>query len=158
MASRLYNIVVVGRSDLSTAILQSLAQARPSHTHVNDNPDDISRPDLCHHYASLYNLTILIRPHQTTPSIHNLKQQTSDYSFSSLTTAFQNYGVIISTVAAADVIFQKGLIDAAVAAHVLHFIPCELSYDTQNLHIRDSYPPCLESRGAGISEGQEWPI
>ena len=49
---------------------------------------------------------------------------------------------MISTVAPADIPFQQCVIDAAIAAKVSYFIQCEFSYDTQNIAVRDVYPPC----------------
>ena len=152
MALRLRNVVVIGKSDFSTSILRALAHAsndchpRTSAKHGEAIHNDYveARPSYNsnHHHSSLYNLTLLTRPHQSSHPADNIHHQTSDYSLSSLATAFQDADVVISTIAPADIPFQKQLIDAAIAAHVAHFIPCEFSYDTQDAKIRDAFPPC----------------
>lgn len=134
MALRIHNVVVVGKSDFSASILQALTHASNDH-HLEASPSYESKPQL-------YNLTLLTRPHQSPPPVDNLHHRTSDYSLSALATAFQNADVIISTIAPADIPFQKQLIDAAVAAQVSHFILCEFSYDTQDAEIRGVFPPC----------------
>lgn len=55
--------------------------------------------------------------------------------------AFHNQDVVISTIAPADVSYQKCLIDAAIVAKVRHFVLCEFSYDTQNETVRKVFPP-----------------
>lgn len=150
MKSRLQNIVVVGKSDLSTHILQNLAHASPanlqlynglpqkcngsgSHTHSHKNEHDVD---------SAFNLTLLTRAHQSPPNIDGLNHQVVDFQLPALIEALQNQDVVIATVAPADIPFQKALIDAAIAAHVAHFIPCEFSYDTRDERIRNAFPPC----------------
>lgn len=132
MTSHILNIIVVGTSPLSTGILRALSHASPiPKPHAQD-----------HACPTHYTVTLLIRPNQSLPHVHNVHHRTSDYTISSLTTAFQTQHVIISTHAPADTHFQKLLIDAALAAHVPYFIPCEFSYDTQSAKICDAFPPC----------------
>lgn len=95
----------------------------------------------CSH-PSHYTFTLFTRTNQSSPHIHNVHHRTSDYTLSSLTTAFQYQHVIISTYAPADIASQKVLIDAAIVAQVPNFIPCEFSYDTQSAEICDAFPPC----------------
>lgn len=152
MGLRIQNVVVVGKSALSTSILRTLSHARDDHhpkssitnSEADHNEYIKARPryDLNNHHSSFYDLTLLIRSHQTPPSTDNIHYRASDYGLSSLITAFQNADAVISTVAPADIPFQKHLIDAAIAAHVSHFIPCEFSYDTQNSSVRNAFPPC----------------
>ena len=126
MSSRILNITVVGTSPLSMGILRALSHAKPR---IRSHP-------------SHYTVTVLTRTNQSPPHIHNVHHRTSDYTLASLTTAFQNEHVIISTYAPADTHFQTLMIDAAIAAHVPYFIPCEFSYDTQSARICDAFPPC----------------
>lgn len=155
MLSRIRNIIVVGKSDLSTAILHALSHASassPSHNSPHDQSplsnDDIHTNGDSHshvyrdHGPSPYNLTLLTRPHQEAPSLPNLHHLTSGHTFGSLLTAFRDQHLVISTIAPADVPFQKRLINAAIAAGVKHFVPCEFSYDTQSPEVRNVYPPC----------------
>lgn len=152
MVLRVRNVVVVGKSDLSTSILHALSHASNGHhpktsakyseANHNDYVKAIPSYDCIHNHNSLYNLTLLTRPYQSPPSTDNIHHRTSDYKLSSLITAFQDADAVISTIAPADVPLQKHLIDAAIAAQVSHFIPCEFSYDTQNSRIRDAFPPC----------------
>ena len=132
MTSHILNITVVGTNLLSTGILHALSHAGPS---LKPHARDSSHP-------SHYTVTVLTRINQSPHHVHNVHHQTSDYTLASLTTAFQNQHVIISTYAPADTHFQKFLIDAAIAAHVPYFIPCEFSYDTQSAKICDAFPPC----------------
>lgn len=135
MSSHILNITVVGTSPLSTGILRTLSHAGPS---LKPNAQNRSHQSYPYHYA----VTILTRTNQSLPHIHHVHHQTSDYTLASLTTTFQDQHVIISTYAPADTAFQKVLTDAAVAAHVPYFLPCEFSYDTQNAKICDAFPPC----------------
>ena len=135
MSSHILNITVVGTNPLSMGILRALSDADPS---LKPHARDRSHPS----HPSNYTVTVLTRTNQSSPHIHNVHHQTSDYKLASLTTAFQNQHVIISTYAPADTHFQKLLIDAAIAAHVPSFVLCEFSYDTQSAKICDAFPPC----------------
>ena len=139
MVLRIRNVVVVGKSHVSISILHALS-------HTSNDPIKCAKTseasyDCDHHRSSLYNLTLLTRPHQSFPSTDHIHHWTVDYEPGSLTAAFQNADAVISAIAPADILFQKRLIDTAIAAHVPHFIPCEFSYDTQNPTIRDVFPP-----------------
>ena len=124
MSMRIQNVVVVGKGDLSTAILQALSHSG-------------------HHLP--YNLTTITRPHQTSPPISSVHHREYTFIREDLTAAFQNANadVVISATAPADVHFQKELISAAVAAHVQHFIPFEFTYDTNHPAVREAYPPAV---------------
>ena len=145
---------MVGKSDISASILHALTHANNDHhskasvKHGQASRFDYVKARPSYEYRthrlrdSLYNLTLLTRPHQSPPPADNIHHRTSDYSLSSMATAFQNADVVISTTAPADIPFQKQLIDASIAVHVSHFIPCEFSYDTEDARIRDVFPPC----------------
>lgn len=143
MALRIRNVVV---------ILHALSHASNDHhpkisakigeVDQNDYVKGIPSYECGHNHSTLYNLTLLTRPHQSPLLTDNIQHRTSDYKLSSLTKDFQNADAVISTIAPADIPFQKHLIEAAIAAHVSHFIPCEFSYDTQNARVRDAFPPC----------------
>ena len=132
MATQLRNIVVFGKSDLSAAILHALSHA--SEKPYTGDDCDSSPP---------YILTLLIRHHQSAPIIPSVYCKEVDWTSEELTTAFQyaRADVVISTVAPTDVQLQKILIEAAIATHVRHFIPCEFSYDTCNVDVGKVYSP-----------------
>lgn len=55
-----------------------------------------------------------------------------DYSFDSLKSAFQGQDAVLCLVSVADVRAEITTADAAVAAGVQWFIPCEFGHDTTN--------------------------
>ena len=137
---QIQNVVVVGKSDHSTAILEALSQ----HNHHSHHAHGIHLPT--------YKLTIITRPHQAAPPLPSVEQYECTFRQDDLTTAFQHARahVVISATAPADVHFQKELIDAALAAHVQHFIPFEFNYDTEDPAVRKAYPPA-EARAEVLS-------
>lgn len=149
------NIVVVGKSDISAAILHALSHASycpgdrqssnlPQPLHAHQNGDNGNLNDIHHESVpSSYNLTLLIRPHESPPPLCSVNHHEIAYNHGDLTSAFRNASadVVISAIAPADVPFQKNLIDAAIAAHVRHPIPCEFSYDTEHSEVKEAYPP-----------------
>ena len=149
MPSRIHNVIVVGSGNLSTAILHAFSHAsspidfsEAHHIHQSSTSTLTHTHD--HHdvHTSPYTLALLTRPQQEPSAIHSVQHRTSDYTLESLSAAFKEQDVVISTIAPADIPSQKRLIDAALAGGVRHFIPCEFSYDTQNPDVRDAYPPC----------------
>ena len=135
------NIIVVGKGELSTAILYALVDASFNHLPANHagNPNAI-----CNHTADpSYNVTNLTRPNSSHPLIPSFKQCEAIFAYEDLSKAFRHTkaDVVISTVAPSDVVLQKTLIDAAIDAHVQHFVPCEFNYDTQDPDVRQAYPP-----------------
>ena len=89
-----------------------------------------------------FHLTLLTRLHQIPSNLHAFTHISTAFDLPSLTSAFNNQDVVISTIAGGDVPFQKGLIDAAIAAGVHRFIPNEFNYDTQNPRVCERYSPC----------------
>lgn len=66
-----------------------------------------------------------------------VKHQKSDFSTSSLKTAFAGQDLVISTTAGGDSTQQIGIIDAAIAAGVQRFMPHEFGHDTLNRRISE---------------------
>jgi len=149
------------RSDFAKSILEALSHAAeqpqhhqhrhvlvPGHTHnctehfgsyCEDGVRVLQPKSLKIHFT----LTNLTRVNQAPPVSlqHGINHLVSDYSSTSLEEAFINQHVIISTVAASDVSFQKRLIDAAIAAGVPRFIPNEFAHDTLSSSICNRLPP-----------------
>ena len=101
-----------------------------NHNHVNCSP---ARP---------YKITLLTRLNQTPSNPHIITHVTATFDLSSLASAFRNQDVVISTIHAGDVPFQKLLIDAAIAAGVRRFVPNEFNHNTLNARVRERFPPC----------------
>lgn len=179
MAASICNVVVVGKSAISSAVLHSLShphqQGQILGVHQDDHrsvrnglhgPQHDDNHEEDHTTASDYKLTLLTLPHQDPPLGIDLHHVVLDYSDGSLIHVLDEAkpNVVISTIAPADVPFQKRLIDAAIAAGVSHFIPCEFSYDTCDRSLRDHFPPikaraevleCLKTRSEAV-EGFGW--
>lgn len=153
MAASICDVVVVGKSAISSAVLHFLSH--PHHqglilgVHQDDHrfvknglhgpPQDYSHEE-DHTTASDYNLTL---PHQDPPLGIDLHHVVLGYSDASLIYIFKEAkpDVVISTIAPADVSFQKRLIDATITVGASHLIPCEFIFDTCDQDLRDSFPP-----------------
>ncbi|KAH0541941.1 hypothetical protein GP486_008679, partial [Trichoglossum hirsutum] len=88
--------------------------------------------------SNLFNISILTRP--STPRTNfppSLPIHVSDYSPSSLLTAFTNQDAVISLIAGSAVLEQKKMIDAAVQAGVKRFVVSEWGADTRNDRARE---------------------
>ncbi|OJJ72204.1 hypothetical protein ASPBRDRAFT_125397 [Aspergillus brasiliensis CBS 101740] len=124
MASPLKNVVIVGASgNLGTHVLQAI----------------LSTPTI--------NTTILTRTTSTSTFPAGLSVIKSDYSHSSLVSAFKNQDAVISIVGNAGFSEQPKLIDAAIEAGVKRFIPSEFGNNTADERVR-ALAPLLEGKKA----------
>ncbi|KAH8657163.1 hypothetical protein BGZ60DRAFT_545662 [Tricladium varicosporioides] len=114
MAEKIKNLVLVGGSgNIGAAILTALLA------------------------TSQFTITILTRASSTAtfPSSPSLRIIRSDYSLSSIISAFQDQDAVICALGQAGIGEEIKLIDAAVAAGVKRFIPAEYGVNTINQNV-----------------------
>ncbi|PSN68256.1 hypothetical protein BS50DRAFT_600148 [Corynespora cassiicola Philippines] len=125
------NIVIIGDGHLSFTILDALL-----------SPSNTNR-------VSQYNIFVVTYPSQR-PWLPQLAasdtvgHRISDFSSDSLKVVLTGADLAISTISGGSFDFQVRLIDAAVAAGVSRFIPCEFANDTLNVPVQRRIPRYVE--------------
>ncbi|EUC42124.1 hypothetical protein COCMIDRAFT_39780 [Bipolaris oryzae ATCC 44560] len=126
------NILILGNGDLCRSIISALCSRQ---TLLSDD---------CN-----YKITVLTYLSQTLTLPINLSQfhvshKTSDFTPTTLQSAFAGYDVILSTMAGGDSVLQISIINAVVAAGVKRFVPDEFSHDSLNKQLQARLPKHAE--------------
>lgn len=95
--------------------------------------------------SSPYHVSVLTYPSQSPylpPDMpaNPVEHKTTDFSASSLKSAFAGYDLVISTVAGSDYDLQVRIIDAVVEAGVKRYMPDEFGHDSLNRRIQERMP------------------
>jgi hypothetical protein len=90
--------------------------------------------------ASPFKITVLTRPTSKSTFPASATVIKTDYSPSSLASAFKDQDAVISIVGNEGFADQAKIIDAAIAAGVKRFIPSEFGSDTANPTVREIVP------------------
>jgi uncharacterized protein YbjT (DUF2867 family) len=85
-------------------------------------------------------VTVLSRAESTKTFPSGVKVIKSDYSPSSLESAFKGQDAVISLVGNTGFAGQKAFVDAAIAAGVKRFVPSEFGSDTASARLRELVP------------------
>ena len=117
MASTLNNVILVGAGgNIGPAVLDAF----------------LSTPG--------FNVSVLTRAESTTTFPSGVRIFKTDYSESSLLSAFQGQDAVVSMVAWLALVEQTKLIDAAIKAGVRRFIPSEYGHPPENTRNEDIMP------------------
>ncbi|GME25213.1 hypothetical protein GTA08_BOTSDO03473 [Neofusicoccum parvum] len=123
--SSIRNILIIGDTDVSRAILHVLRQLDPTRQlALLTSPTNVPSPATA----------ALTRGHATT----------TDFSAASLRAAFAAQDLVISTVGGNDYGLQTRIVNAAVAAGVPRFVPAEFGQDSLSPSVRARLPPSAE--------------
>ncbi|EOD44875.1 putative -like family protein [Neofusicoccum parvum UCRNP2] len=123
--SSIRNILIIGDTDVSRAILHVLRQLDPTRQlALLTSPTNVPSPATA----------ALTRGHATT----------TDFSAASLRAAFAAQDLVISTVGGNDYGLQTRIVNAAVAAGVPRFVPAEFGQDSLSPGVRARLPPSAE--------------
>ncbi|KAJ5748242.1 uncharacterized protein N7511_009938 [Penicillium nucicola] len=90
--------------------------------------------------SNKFTITVISRNESKAVFPAGVKVFTTDFSDTSLRTAFQGQDAVISAVGATGFNEQKALVDAAIHAGVKRFIPSEFSVNSQNEAVRQLLP------------------
>jgi hypothetical protein len=95
-----------------------------------------------------FNTSILARSSSTSTFPPNIKvfRVSDDYPEAELLEAFKGQDAVISTIQTASTGLQKGIIDAAVKAGVMRFVPSEFGSDTENEKAMEILPQYFGSK------------
>ncbi|KAH7135092.1 hypothetical protein B0J11DRAFT_501942 [Dendryphion nanum] len=127
-------ILVMGNNEISHSILRALIKSLEKVVDIPQKPYEI--------FILTYpSQTVQIPPHAP-PTI--IKHYSCDFSDASLRDALSGTDLVVSTIAGGDHVFQTRIIDAAIAAGVKRFMPCEFGQNSLNDKLHQRVPRYVE--------------